>query len=301
VTFYAFRRKKTIVYLVDTPGFDDSDKSDVEVLQELAHWLKTAYEESVILDGIIYLHRITDVRMQGSAAKNLRMFKYLCGDDALRKVILATTRWEEVPETVGAQRETELKNTDEYWGSMVKHQSRVERHYNKRSSALRLIDSYLPALPANKRDRVFLEIQNEMMTENKQLPETKAGKSLDDELTNNRDKLGKELTDVREMLRTSTMAQDEVSAQELVKHMNRIDSKIRRLENQKQALAKGIEEYSKSSALKKLMKGIQMSALQRRKDETDRKLQELEKEKTKHVLQLLRQDRQKRREAKARK
>src|SRR4051812_36256118 len=173
-----FRRKGTLVYLVDTPGFDDSDRSDVDVLRELATWLKTAYEVNIKLDGIIYLHRVTDVRMQGSAARNLRMFKFLCGDNALRKVILATTRWEEVQKKVGIQREQELKTTSAYWGSMITLGSRVERHYNNRESAMKLIDSYLPGS-----DTMSLEIQNEMVLEKAELPQTKAGKSLNEDIS----------------------------------------------------------------------------------------------------------------------
>ena len=53
VRFYSFIRKDTVVYLVDTPGFDDTNVSDVDVLRELASWLKESYTEDIKLDGII--------------------------------------------------------------------------------------------------------------------------------------------------------------------------------------------------------------------------------------------------------
>lgn len=93
---YEFSSKKT-VYLIDTPGFDDTSRSDIDVLREIAGWLTASYSNRVFPHGIIYLHRISDVRMQGSAKKNLLMFKKLCGDDALRKVVLTTTIWYKVP------------------------------------------------------------------------------------------------------------------------------------------------------------------------------------------------------------
>ncbi len=56
------------VLLIDTPGFDDSKRSDTEILTEISRLLATQYKLVVTLKGIIYLHRITDNRFQGSAA-----------------------------------------------------------------------------------------------------------------------------------------------------------------------------------------------------------------------------------------
>lgn len=102
------------VYLVDTPGFDDTTRSDTEVLREIAGWLNDSYKNRVLLQGIIYLHRIADVRMQGSAKKNLLMFKKLCGEDALKKVVLATTMWDKVPQRQAEEREKQLIETPEF-------------------------------------------------------------------------------------------------------------------------------------------------------------------------------------------
>lgn len=120
--------KDTTVYLIDTPGFDDTHRSDDEVLREIATWLTDSYTADVRLSGIIYLHRISDAKMQGSALKNLFMFKKLCGPNALKSVILATTMWDMVTETIGQAREEELASNQDYWGGMIKHGSRVRRH-----------------------------------------------------------------------------------------------------------------------------------------------------------------------------
>lgn len=109
----------TNLYLVDTPGFDDTNRSDTEVLRELATWLTDSYTAHIKLSGIIYLHRISDVRMQGSAKKNLFMFKKLCGNDALKNVILATTMWDRVSQSEGDARELELTSTMDFWGWMM--------------------------------------------------------------------------------------------------------------------------------------------------------------------------------------
>lgn len=118
----------TTVYLIDTPGFDDTSRSDNEVLCEIASWLTTSYTAKIRLSGIIYLHRISDQRMQGSAKKNLFMFKKLCGPNALKHVILATTMWDRVSEAEGKARENELTTTPDFWGWMVSQGSRVNQH-----------------------------------------------------------------------------------------------------------------------------------------------------------------------------
>jgi LPS O-antigen subunit length determinant protein (WzzB/FepE family) len=103
--------------LIDTPGFSDTNHSDTEILRRIAEWMKDTYDEGFLLSGIIYLHRIIDVRMEGPSLKNLRMMQQLCGSDSLRNVVLATTMWEKVTNEEGSRREAELEQT--FWKSMI--------------------------------------------------------------------------------------------------------------------------------------------------------------------------------------
>ena len=73
--------------MIDTPGFDDTFKPDIEVLKTAATWLSEAYQKDLLLTGIIYLHRITDPKMGGTARKDLMMFKKLCGEDSFSNVV----------------------------------------------------------------------------------------------------------------------------------------------------------------------------------------------------------------------
>jgi hypothetical protein len=63
--------------------------------------------------------------MMGTPLRNIRRFKELCGDDALRKITLVTTMWSEVDEDTGSQREKELREI--YWKSMIDQGSRTAR------------------------------------------------------------------------------------------------------------------------------------------------------------------------------
>jgi hypothetical protein len=65
------------------------------------------YEHGYKLTGVIYIHRISDIRFTGIAGRNFKMFRELCGDSTLKNVILVTNMWGDVPQDVGEAREEE--------------------------------------------------------------------------------------------------------------------------------------------------------------------------------------------------
>ncbi|GLB39664.1 putative 50S ribosome-binding GTPase [Lyophyllum shimeji] len=103
-----------ILFSVDTAGFDDTERTDYQVLEQIANWLKETYEEHITLTGLLFFHRITDVRMRGTPLRNLTMFEALCGQEA--SVVLTTTLWDEVHPQIGEARERELR--EEFWGTL---------------------------------------------------------------------------------------------------------------------------------------------------------------------------------------
>ncbi|KAK5659406.1 hypothetical protein OQA88_607 [Cercophora sp. LCS_1] len=156
------------VYLVDTPGFDDKDRTDVDILREIASWLETAYNADIKLAGVIYLHRILDNRVSGTAAQNIELFKEICGKKGLASVILATTMWDIAPPSVGETREKELVTEHSFWGKLIEHGCGVMRQNNKRASAENIIRAVLSQEP------VTLLVQEEI-AEGAALHETTAG------------------------------------------------------------------------------------------------------------------------------
>ncbi|KAF9489918.1 hypothetical protein BDN71DRAFT_1525719 [Pleurotus eryngii] len=170
--FQCIERSMQDIIFVDTPGFDDTHKSDVEILEMIAGWLKQTYEQNVKLAGILYFHRITDNRMAGTPLKNLHMFEKLCGKDALQNIILTTTMWDEVDEATGEQREKELER--HYWKTMISQGSKTMRYQNTDKSAWNIIDSIV----VGHNERYAVELQKELVDLEKELPETGAGKEL---------------------------------------------------------------------------------------------------------------------------
>ncbi|KAG4443916.1 hypothetical protein IFR05_000556 [Cadophora sp. M221] len=155
------------VTLVDTLGFDDTVRSDVDTLCDLARWLEETYTKGFLLTGIIHLHSINSTRMYGSALRQLRMFRRLCGKDALSNVLLVTTMWDTVRPEVGTEREESLRT--EYWSTMLARESRMFRHTGDEESALAVVRALLP------KPKIVLQIQREMVDERKALADTAAG------------------------------------------------------------------------------------------------------------------------------
>jgi len=161
------------VMLVDTPGFSDTNFSDTEILRRIAAWMKDTYD-GFLLSGIIYLHRIIDLRMEGPSLKNLRMMKKLCGANSLSNVVLATTMWERVTEEEGSRREAELKQV--FWKDMIDGGSAVTRITTETGDDARaLVKSLLRNKPISTR------LQEELHS-GKTLVQTEAGAEIREEI-----------------------------------------------------------------------------------------------------------------------
>jgi chromosome segregation ATPase len=214
--------------LIDTPGFDDTYKSDTDILREVANWLREAYENKIELTGIIYLHRILDVRLGGSAMKNLRMFKKLCGDEGLASVVLATTMWNNVEEPTALQREHQLMTKPAFWAGMIAKGSRVFRQDQEAESAMEIVNYLI----ARKRP-VILDIQRQMVEENMTLDQTGAGAEVQAEIARQKAIYEKKLDEIKEEMRDAMKAKDKEAQEELAALREEIQEKIRKDEEDK--------------------------------------------------------------------
>ncbi|KAI0802899.1 hypothetical protein GGR55DRAFT_700208 [Xylaria sp. FL0064] len=117
------------VYL-DTPGFDDANRQDIETLTAVTHYLSVSHANNVWINGILHLHPISDTRIGSSTRRNLDMMRALCGEDAFRNVAIVTTMWasgqSETEVAKQCSREQELR--DIYLRDMLTRGSRIVRH-----------------------------------------------------------------------------------------------------------------------------------------------------------------------------
>lgn len=177
--------------LIDTPGFDDSSRTDSEILTDISRLLTAQYEAGVSLKGVIYLHRITDIRYQGSSLKALNIFKKICGQLALKNVLLVTTRWNELEEPVGASREKQLR--DDFWAYMLSNGSTMTRFHGTRDSAMVIASELM------SKQTIVLELQRELVDEGKTLQETAAGGFVNENISVLKAQYEQELRDLDEL------------------------------------------------------------------------------------------------------
>lgn len=239
---YSLRHRGCIVRLIDTPGFDDTKKPDVEILGDIAYWLLRAYasEPRVFLSGIVYLHPIHEPRMQGTAMKNLDMFKALCGEQSLSCVVLATTMWSKVAERDGVNRQQELISTERFWKNMIDNGSRVFKHEDNVESALAIIDYII----ANRRSMV-LDIQRQMADEHKMVDETEAGRKLQKSLLKEKEKAKKRLEKSQEDLDQNLQSQNFPKTQELLAEQERYKREIEEKDRSLQAMKVNMDSLRK--------------------------------------------------------
>lgn len=240
VDVYAYEvSAERTIYLIDTPGFDDSTRSDTQVLSEIAAWLGDCYKNKILLHGILYLHRITDIRMQGSAKKNLLMFKQLCGQDALRKVILVTTMWDKLlgRESEGASREKELMDTPEFWGWMLAKGSSSHRHDNTEFSARNIVD-----LLARHNEPIATDLQKQLVDESRTLDQTSAGQHLEGELRLEMEKWARERRETEQQILAAIQQRDREAEEAMREERDRFTRMIEKVESDTENLRLTMEK-----------------------------------------------------------
>ncbi|KAH0559031.1 hypothetical protein GP486_004369 [Trichoglossum hirsutum] len=181
------------VTLIDTPGFDDTYKSDADILQLIANYLATTYEQGVLLTGLILLQPINGNRVQGSERKRTRLFKKVCGPDAFSRIVIATTMWNQIQsDALGERRAQERIDNAEFWGDMVEKGAKVIRHDDNKNSAHNIIMKLI-----HYSSPVELQIQTELANNGGHVGMTSAGQQLDEDLSELVQALKKEIQELQ--------------------------------------------------------------------------------------------------------
>lgn len=159
VTEYVYQFSKTTrVHLLDTPGFNDNNRSDVDILGELLKHLSALRPQETTLDGILYLHPIDQVRMTGSSMKSIRILRQLCGNNYLH-IVLTTTMWDRLlNQEDGRKRQEQLECNDGFWGYLCQNGSQVRQHTNSEGSARQIVE--LIVKREVSRNQTDLHLQN---------------------------------------------------------------------------------------------------------------------------------------------
>ncbi|KIM56893.1 hypothetical protein SCLCIDRAFT_69667, partial [Scleroderma citrinum Foug A] len=214
-----------LVTLVDTPGFDDTTRSDTDVLTAIAAYLSNTYEQGAKLAGIIYMHRISDFRVGGTSKRNFRIFRELCGDNTLRNVLIVTNMWGSVNPKIGEAREKELASNDKFFKPVLEKGARMLRHNGTQASAHTILRHLANSQAAT------LAIQHELVNQRKGLAHTAAGAELTRALKEQADRHDEELKKLRSEMEVAMRSKDEETRQELQEEVDRKREEIERIRN----------------------------------------------------------------------
>lgn len=241
--------------MVDTPGFNDTNRSDIDTLGVLASYLGASYANGVRIHGILMLYPISDNRMSGSNLRNIEMMKAMCGTDFYNNLAVATTMWPERPshkETVELNnREAELLGDDRFFGSLLDGGASVFRHnenghrdsYQETLSAQRIISHLIEQSDTNPPDP--LQLQREIIDHGKTLGETGAGIIVAGELQREREKYRRELKEWETELKSQMARSDANHAQEIRELQAEAQKKLGQIEEENRALKKTMQDMHK--------------------------------------------------------
>jgi hypothetical protein len=198
--------------------------------------------------------------MEGSALRNLKMFRKLCGDEPLRNVVLATTFWGKVDEATGQERERQLKEKREFWGGMIAKGSSMTR-FTDRDSGLEIVSGLLKKIP------IPLEIQRELVDEEKGLIETAAGQTVNEELLRLEAKHAEERAQIQDEMRDALREKDQELQEILAEQEEKLDrrlDKVRRQQEQLKARTRA-ERREMEQELERKMREVELSNMEERR------------------------------------
>jgi hypothetical protein len=232
------------VMLVDTPGFEDSREgvSDVDILQQIVEFLGSRGSATPChrnddisdsrlrkLSGLLYLHRISDPRVGKVARRNLRMFKKLCGDKALKHSVIVTTFWGSVSERDGLRRERELCADETLFKALLENGARVMRHNFKTRSAMDIMEHVVGMPP------VVLQVQTELSS-GLALKDTAAGQDMSEHIRELQQKYQRELKDLRSELEKAAKDGNRALMAELTTERSRLEKMMKKNQRERDKL-----------------------------------------------------------------
>lgn len=221
------------VTLVDTPGFDDTSKSDSDVLSILCDYFREEFAKRRTLHGVLYFHRITDNRMSGSGLRSLRLFQNLCGTSALKNCVVVTNMWNQIQPEIGTERETELKSKDIFFKPVLDCGAILLRHDNTLASAQDIIRPFLSKKPEP------LAIQIELVREKMPVYQTKAGEALLGELGMMEQNHQREMEALQRELEEARREHDEVAEAEIQEATENLERNTAKLADERSRLLGG--------------------------------------------------------------
>ncbi|TDL23892.1 hypothetical protein BD410DRAFT_720398 [Rickenella mellea] len=260
-----------VVTLIDTPGFDDTTRSDADILNMIATFFATAYEAGHLFSGIIYMHPISNVRMGGVSTLNFRLFQKLCGESAFGNVAIVTTMWGRVTESEGQAREKELSSEDLFFKPVLEMGGQMLRHDATLESAQAIMHAMIRNKPRP------MKIQRELHDDKLDILQTSAGEELNRQLKEQAEMHREQLRALEKELREAILAKDEETKADLEEARMKLQADMARVQSDASKLAS--EYKDDKEQLERMLKDVEKKARQEselREEESQRRLRELQ-------------------------
>jgi len=176
--------------------------------------------------------------MGGISIRNMRTFRKLCGEGALRNVVVVTTRWDDVLEAdreAMGRREKELMETEgKFFEPLIAAGGRFFRHDNTFESASRVMEK------VSDNDAVALQIQVEM-DKGMMLGETAAGVELAVEMKKLIAKHSNEMGYLQKEMAAAIAEKDEMLRKELEAGRIKLEREIQKQEEAKKQMERDLD------------------------------------------------------------
>jgi hypothetical protein len=185
----------------------------------------------MVLAGVIYMHRISDIRVGGVSRRNFNMFRRLCGEKTLKNVVIVTNMWSRTDLEVGEAREAELASRDIFFKPVLNMKAQMVRNDNTLDSARAILRRIIKNHP------VALRIQEELVDEHKDISQTEAGEELNRELMEQVRRHQVELKKLKEEMTAAIKEQDEETRRELEEEYRKLHAEMTRVQDDSQRLA----------------------------------------------------------------
>lgn len=149
-----FRLNDHEIFLIDTPGLDDSGRNDVQILGDIAQWIDDQTDlKNQTIDGLILLHPVNrsmdEEGVNKDERRRTRLLEKLLGEDAYSRVIVGTTMWSNFSPDYAEVLEEELTKDGNrlgkggVWGELLSRGATIQRHDNTKESAHRIIQQII--------------------------------------------------------------------------------------------------------------------------------------------------------------
>jgi hypothetical protein len=156
----------------------------VEILEAIVTWMANkGYLEKYKLDGLIMLHPITMNRVGGTERRRTRLLQKILGEHAYKRIIIATTMWEDMKSEEAMQTRLEGRKAEGgVWGELVGKGTKIVQHQNNQASAHSIIRQIIKT--SDKLGKLEPLLQTELRV-NPRVVKTSAGKEVRGEILKN--------------------------------------------------------------------------------------------------------------------